>query len=69
MLALSILKRMGEQLYLPLPLSLEVRRDREMDNVIQPWQRLRGGPDLESGEPLGVKAKSVNPKSWHLRDE
>lgn len=40
MLPLSIPRRMGQKLHLPLSFSLEVGKDKEVDKAIQPWQQL-----------------------------
>ena len=65
MLPLSIPKRMGQKLHLPLSFSLEVGREKEVYKAIQPWQQVLGS----RGIPMGVKAKRLDPEVWHLRGE
>lgn len=65
MLPLSIPRKMGQNVHLPLSFSLEVGRDKEVDKAFQPWQQLLGS----RGFPLGVKAKRVDSEAWLHRGE
>ena len=65
MLPLSIPRKMGQNVHLPLSFSLEVGRDKEVDKAFQPWQQLLGS----RGFPLGVKAIRVDSEAWLHRGE
>lgn len=70
MLPVSILKRMGQRLYLPLPFLTgggEGQGDRKSHSAVA---TITGRPSLRKwGSPGGVKAKGADPEVWHLHSE